>query len=243
MPRLPKLVSVGREFNTMKDFSKLERTLGLTFKDQKLLKQALVHRSYINENHNFELGHNERLEFLGDAVLELVVTAYLYHHYDNPEGEMTNWRSSLVNSKMLAKMAKSLEMDGFLYLSRGEKKDTGKAREYILGNAFEALIGAIYLDQGYKVAQKFIEKNILVKLPRILKEKLYIDPKSHFQELTQEREGVTPEYQVLKESGPDHNKHFIVGVYLEKKLIAKGTGSSKQTAQVAAAEAALDQYK
>jgi len=227
----------------MKNFSRLEKGLGIKFKNPDLLKQALVHRSYINENHSFELGHNERLEFLGDAVLELVVTSHLYLKYDNPEGEMTNWRSSLVNSKMLAKLAHKLNMDEFLYLSRGEKKDTGKAREYILGNAFEALIGAIYLDQGYTVSQKFIEKTLLVKLPRILKEKLYIDPKSHFQELAQEREGMTPEYRVLKESGPDHNKHFVIGVYLGKKLISEGKGSSKQTAQVAAAAAALKEYE
>lgn len=227
----------------MKNFSVLEKNLGITFKNQNLLKQALVHRSYLNENPHFSLGHNERLEFLGDAVLELVVTEHLYEHYDNPEGEMTNWRSSLVNSKMLARVAQEVGVEDFLYLSRGEARDTGKAREYILGNTFEAIVGVIYLDQGYRAARKFIKKKLLVHLPEILEKKLYIDPKSHFQELTQSREGVTPEYRVLAENGPDHAKQFVVGVYIGKKLVGKGEGSSKQLAQVAAAEKALKEYK
>lgn len=231
-----------RIYIKMKDFSRLEESLGIHFKKQHLLKQALVHRSYLNENPSFKLNHNERLEFLGDAVIELVVTEHLYNNYDNPEGEMTNWRSSLVNSKMLAQVARKLSIDDYLYLSKGEKQDLGKAREYILGNTFEAIVGAIYLDQGYPSAHSFIEKNLLVKLPRILKDKLYIDPKSHFQELAQEREGVTPEYRVLQEEGPDHAKHFVVGVYIGSKLMGKGEGSSKQSAQVAAAERALDEY-
>lgn len=227
----------------MKHFSKLEKNLGVKFNDINLLKQALVHRSYINENPDFKLGHNERLEFLGDAVLELIVTEHLYNNYDNPEGELTNWRSSLVNSKMLSNIARNLGAEDYLYLSRGEARDMGKAREYILGNTFEAIMGAIYIDQGYNVSKKFITKNLLVKLPKILKDKLYIDPKSHFQELAQSKEGVTPEYRVLKESGPDHAKHFVVGVYLEDRLIAKGKGSSKQLAQVAAAGKALEKYE
>ncbi|MDP2918085.1 MAG: ribonuclease III [bacterium] len=227
----------------MKDFSLLEKNLGLKFKNQDLLQQALVHRSYINENPKFHLSHNERMEFLGDAVLELVVTEHLFNNYNNPEGEMTNWRSSLVNSTMLAKIAHTLQVEDFLYLSRGEAKDKGKAREYILGNSFEAITGAIYLDQGYPAAQKFIQDKMLKHLPKILAEKLYIDPKSHFQELTQEREGVTPEYKVLGESGPDHNRNFVVGVYVEKKIMGQGEGSSKQQAQVEAAKNALEKYK
>lgn len=226
----------------MKNFTKLENSLGVKFKNLNLLKQALVHRSYINENPRFNLGHNERLEFLGDAVLELIVTKHIFSNYDRSEGEMTNWRSSLVNSKMLARIAQKLGVGDFLYLSKGESRDTGKAREYILGNTFEAITGAIYLDQGYKVTQKFIEKKLLNRLPRILKEKLYIDPKSHFQELVQEKEGITPEYKVLAESGPDHVKHFIIGVYIGKKIMGKGEGSSKQAAEVAAAKKALEKY-
>jgi len=227
----------------MKNFSILEKNLGLKFKNQDLLQQALVHRSYINENPKFHLSHNERMEFLGDAVLELVVTEHLFNNYNNPEGEMTNWRSSLVNSTMLAKIAHALQVEDFLYLSRGETKDKGKAREYILGNSFEAITGAIYLDQGYPAAQKFIQDKMLKHLPKILAEKLYIDPKSHFQELTQEREGVTPEYKVLGESGPDHNRNFVVGVYIAKKIMGQGDGSSKQQAQVEAAKNALEKYK
>jgi len=227
----------------MKDLSLLEKNLGLEFKNQDLLRQALVHRSYINENPKFHLSHNERMEFLGDAVLELVVTEHLFKHYDNPEGEMTNWRSSLVNSKMLAKIARDLCVEDFLYLSRGEARDKGKAREYILGNSFESITGAIYLDQGYPAARKFIQDKMLKRLPKILAEKLYIDPKSHFQELTQEREGITPEYKVLKESGPDHNRNFTVAVYVGEKIMGQGEGSSKQQAQVEAAKNALGKYK
>ncbi len=227
----------------MKNFSVLEKNLGVQFKNQDLLKQALVHRSYINENPGFHLQHNERLEFLGDAVLELIVTEDLFNHYDNPEGEMTNWRSSLVNSKMLAMVSRKLCVEDFLYLSKGETRDTGKAREYILGNAFEAITGAIYLDQGYDIAKRFIKDKLLVYLPKILAEKLYIDPKSHFQELTQEEEGITPIYKVLEEKGPDHAKHFKVGVYVGKKMMGEGEGTSKQAAQVEAAKDALERYK
>ncbi|MBI3290962.1 ribonuclease III [Candidatus Falkowbacteria bacterium] len=224
----------------MKDFSKLEKRLKIKFKSQDLLKQAFVHRSYINENPGFNLSHNERLEFLGDAVLELVVTRYLYLNYPNPEGELTNWRASLVNSQMLAKLAKKLELEEFLYLSRGEAKDTGsKARNYILANCFEALIGAIYLDSNYKVAEKFITQSLIPELPHILSNELYLDPKSKFQEIAQEKMGITPTYKVLKESGPDHAKKFQVGVYIEDGLIAAGTGESKQEAQVKAAALAL----
>lgn len=223
----------------MKDFSKLEKKLNLTFKNKDLLKQAVVHRSYLNEHPNFRLGHNERLEFLGDAVLELIVTDYLYQNYPNPEGELTNWRASLVNARTLSELAKDLGIGDYLYLSKGETKDIGKARQFILANAFEALIGAIYLDQGMPGAKKFIKNFLLIKLPYILEHKLYLDPKSKFQELAQDVLGITPAYKVLEESGPDHAKRFKVGVFLGKALIAAGEGASKQEAQVAAAEAGL----
>jgi ribonuclease-3 len=224
----------------MKDFSQLEAKLGVNFKDQDLLRQALVHRSYLNENPGFALPHNERLEFLGDAVLELVVTEYLYQRYPNPEGELTNWRAALVNAIMLSSIASELGLDDYLYLSRGEAKDNGgKARQYILANAIEAVIGAIYLDQGNEVTSKFIHQHVLCKLPSVLEHKLYLDPKSRFQELSQDQLGVTPHYVVLDEHGPDHAKEFRVGLYVGEELVAEGNGSSKQEAQVAAAEAGL----
>ncbi len=224
----------------MKDFSRLEKDLELKFKNIDLLTQAFVHRSYINENPHFALNHNERLEFLGDAVLELIITEHLYQSYPNPEGELTNWRASLVNSQMLARLAKLLKLEDYLYLSKGEAKDTNsKARNYILANAVEALIGAIYLDAGYGAAKDFVEKFFLPQLPNILENKLYLDPKSKFQEIAQDKIGVTPNYKVLKESGPDHSKKFQVGVYLGDELIATSSGSSKQEAQVKAAMRAL----
>jgi len=228
----------------MKEFSKLEKKLKTTFKNQDLLKQAFVHRSYINENASFNLPHNERLEFLGDAVLELVVTEHLYSNYPNPEGELTNWRASLVNGQMLAELAQELGLEDYLFLSKGEAKDTNsKARSYIMANCFEALIGSIYLDQGYNQAEEFIKANLIPRLPHILTNHLYMDPKSKFQEISQEKLGVTPSYKVLSESGPDHSKIFEVGVYVEKDLVAKAKGSSKQEAQVNAAEAALNKKK
>jgi len=224
----------------MKDFSQLESQLGVTFKNQDLLRQAMVHRSYLNENPGFNLPHNERLEFLGDAVLELVVTEHLYQDYPNPEGELTNWRAALVNAIMLSSIAKELGLEDYLYLSRGESKDSGgKARQYILANAIEAVIGAIYLDQGQAVTADFISRCVLSKLPGVLEHKLYLDPKSRFQELSQDKVGVTPHYLVLDEHGPDHAKEFRVGLYLGEELVAEGTGASKQEAQVAAAEAGL----
>jgi ribonuclease-3 len=225
----------------MKDFSKLEEKLGVKFKNPDLLVQSMVHRSYLNENPGFKLQHNERLEFLGDAVLELVVTEYLYQNYPNPEGELTNWRASLVNAKMLSEIAKEIGVDEYLYLSKGESKESvdSKARQYILANAFEALAGAIYLDQGYVVSRDFIKNFLIIKLPYILEHELYLDPKSTFQEMAQEKSGVTPTYRVLEETGPDHAKIFKVGVYLDKELVATGEGGSKQEAQVEAANAAL----
>ncbi len=227
----------------MSNLSNLEKILKIKFNNKDLLEQALVHRSYLNENPKFHLKDNERLEFLGDAVLELVVTDYLYANYSNSEGELTNWRAALVNAKMLAKVADQLGVNKYLLLSRGEAKDTGRARQYILANASEALIGAIYLDQGYEKSREFIEREILKELPEIIKEKLYQDPKSQFQEEAQDRVGVTPTYSVIKEWGPDHDKQFIVGVYLEKELIAEGQGSSKQEAQEKAARVALSKKK
>lgn len=224
----------------MKDFSKLEKKLNLKFKNKDLLIQAFCHRSYLNENPKFYLSHNERLEFLGDAVLELVVTEYLYKNYpEKTEGELTNWRAALVNAKMLSKIARESGFNDFLLLSKGEEREEGKARMYILANAFEALIGAIYLDQGYGVCQEFIERKIIKELPEILKKKLFKDPKSRFQEEAQERVGITPSYKVLDEWGPEHAKHFLVGVFLKEEMVAKGEGSSKQEAEEEAAENAL----
>jgi len=209
------------------------------FESKNLLQQALTHRSYINENPGFELDHNERLEFLGDAVLELIVTQYLYKNYKNPEGELTNWRAALVNARMLAEVADELGLNDFILLSRGEAKDTGRARQYILANALEALIGAVFLDRGIEKARIFVEKEILKHLPNILEQGAFRDAKSVFQEEAQERAGVTPSYEVLDEWGPDHAKHFKVGVFLEQELVAEGEGVSKQEAQQKAAEAAI----
>lgn len=223
-----------------KDLSSLETKLGVTFQNKDLLIQALVHRSFLNENRDFPLGHNERLEFLGDAVLELVVTEYLYNHYDNPEGELTNWRASLVNSNMLSTLTNELQIEDLLYMSRGEQRDTnGKARLKILANVFESLVGAIYLEHGYDAAKKFIMDRLLVKLDYILQNKLYLDPKTYFQEQAQEKTNITPTYRVLSEDGPDHDKTFTVGIYLGTNQVATGTGSSKQAAQVSAAHNAI----
>lgn len=223
------------------DFSALEQTLGVTFQNKDTLRQALVHRSYLNEHPDFPLGHNERLEFLGDAVLELVVTENLHENYENPEGELTNWRAALVNSEMLAKLCDRLGAEEFMHLSKGEAKDkNSKARKYILANAFEAIIGAIYLDAGWDAAKVFITDRVLSELPEILEKRLYIDPKSRFQEASQEHLGITPSYKVMSETGPDHQKEFEVGVFLGKEKIAVGKGTSKHEAQVAAAEAAIE---
>lgn len=223
-----------------KQFSTLEESIGINFKLKEYLIQAFVHRSYLNEHHDFPLNHNERLEFLGDAVLELVVTEFLFEEYSNPEGELTNWRAALVNAKTLAGIAYEIGMEPYLFLSHGEAKDAGtKARDYIMANTIEALIGAIYLDQGYTIAKQFITRWIITKLPNILENGLYLDAKSRFQESAQELLGVTPTYRVLHEEGPDHNKVFRVGVLLDKELVATGEGSSKQEAQTDAAEKAV----
>ena len=224
----------------MKDFSKFEEGLGIYFENKGLLMQAFIHRSYLNEHSDTGLDHNERLEFLGDAVLELIVTEYLYNKYDNPEGDLTSWRAAVVNSKMLSKIASDLNFNEYILLSKGEAKDTGRARQYILANAVESIIGAIYLDKGFETAKEFITKNIIKELPAVLKNKLYRDPKSTFQEQAQDRVGITPTYDVIEESGPDHDRHFVVGVYLEEELVAEGGGSSKQEAQEGAAQKALE---
>lgn len=225
----------------MKNFKTFQKGIGIKFKDQDLLIQAFVHRSYLNEHPEFHISNNERLEFLGDAVLEVVVTEYLYKNYENPEGELTNWRAAMVNARMLAKLAEGFKMNDYLYLSKGEERDKDtKARMFILADAFEALIGAIYIDQGMKKAKLFIEKNLVKKyLKEILEKKLYLDPKSKFQEISQEKYGITPRYKVMEESGPDHNKTFKVGIFIGEDLIAVGAGRSKQDAQVEAAENGL----
>ncbi len=227
-----------------KDFSKFESDIGVTFKDKGILTQAFVHRSYLNEHPTFPYGHNERLEFLGDAVLELIVTEHLYRTYPNPEGELTNWRAALVNAKMLADIAKEIGIEDYLYLSHGESKDSqSKARHYILANAFEAVVGAMYLDQGTEASRAFVHRFVLNRLPHILEHQLHLDPKSRFQERAQEMVGVTPTYRVLEEKGPDHAKEFTVGVYLGDELVATGLGTSKQEGQIAAAEKALETKK
>lgn len=225
----------------MKNFSILEKKIGIKFKNKDLLKEAFCHRSYLNENPDFHLPHNERLEFLGDAVLELIVTDYLFRNYPQKnEGILTSWRAALVNDKMLSEIARNLNFDNFLLLSKGEMKENGKGKQYIAANTFEALVGAIYLDQGYKTAKSFVEENLIKRqLEEIIKKKLYKDAKSTFQEKSQERTAITPTYKVLEEWGPDHAKHFIVGVFLREKLIAKGQGSSKQEAEEEAAKEAL----
>ena len=216
------------------------KKIGIKFNDIKFLQEALTHRSYLNENRGYKLNHNERLEFLGDAVLELAVTDYLYKNYPNPEGDLTSWRAALVNGEMLAKVSKGLNVDEYLLMSKGETKDTGRARQYLLANAMEAIIGAVYLDQGYAEAEKFILKNIAVNLDKVLEDKSYMDSKSYFQEMAQEHNKVTPSYKLIKEWGPDHDKHFIVGVYLGEELVAEGEGISKQDAQREAAKNGLE---
>lgn len=218
----------------------LAKKIGVSFKEISLLQQAVTHRSYLNENRSYELDHNERLEFLGDAVLELIVTEYLYGNFSNPEGELTSWRSALVNGEMLAKVAQEIGVEKYLMMSRGEAKDVGRARQYLLANALEAIIGAVYLDQGYDIAKQFVLSKVVVNLKEILEKKLYLDPKSYFQEKAQESNKLTPSYRVMKEWGPDHDKHFVVGVFLGSELVAEGEGNSKQEAQREAARIGLE---
>jgi ribonuclease-3 len=221
-------------------FPDFEKKIKVTFKDKDLLKQAFTHRSFINENPGATLSHNERLEFLGDAVLELIVTDFLYKKYPQyTEGELTALRSALVNAIIISEIASDIGMNDYLLLSKGEAKDNGKARQYILANTYEALVGAMYLDQGYEVTNKFIAKTILPKTTEIVNKKLWRDAKSLVQEKAQEFVLVTPAYKVLSQSGPDHDKHFTVGIYFGPNLIAEGKGKSKQEAEQSAALAAL----
>ncbi len=226
----------------MKNQAEIEEAIGVKFKDPKLLERAFIHRSYINEHARSALEHNERLEFLGDAVLELAVTRYLYENFYNPEGELTNWRSALVKTDSLAGVATKLGLGNFLMLSRGEDRSGGRTRKSLLANVFEALLGAIYLDQGYDHAEQFVTEQVISKLDKILESKSYLDPKSLFQEQAQNKLGQTPSYKVLTESGPDHNKHFVVGAYVGRTKKGVGEGPSKQAAQQAAAAAALAHF-
>jgi ribonuclease-3 len=224
----------------MKEFTEFEATVGISFTDKSLLTQAFTHRSYLNENRAIRGGHNERLEFLGDAVLELVVTDFLYQKYPaKTEGDLTSIRSALVNAQTCAAVASELEFNDFLLLSRGEAKDTGRARQYILANALEAVIGAIYLDQGYEAAKDFIFKYITPMTEKIVEEELWLDAKSRFQEKAQDAVSITPAYRTIKEVGPDHDKKFTVGVFLGNEMIAEGEGDSKQEAEQSAARKAL----
>lgn len=224
-------------------YSKLEEQIGLKFSDYDLLRKAFVHRSYLNEHKDSKLESNERLEFLGDAVLELVVTEYLFRKYPNPEGELTNWRSALVKGEMLARIARELKLGEYLFLSHGEEKSGGREKDYLLANTFESLIGVIYLELGYEMAKSFIEKFLLVHLEDILDTGSHIDAKSHLQELAQEKVGVTPSYELQAEEGPDHNKVFTMAAFIGDRMVGKGKGGSKQYAEQAAAEDALQRLK
>ena len=225
----------------MKDFTKFEEIIGINFRDKNLLKQAFTHRSYLNEHKESEIVHNERLEFLGDAVLELIVTEYLYTKYpDETEGSLTSYRAALVNAETMSKAASRINMNDFLLLSKGESKDTGRARQIILANTIEALIGALFLDQGYEIAKYFISKNIFYLIDDIVSANTWMDAKSNFQEASQENESITPLYKTISEDGPDHDKDFTVGVYLDDELIASGVGKSKQEAEQIAAKLALE---
>jgi ribonuclease-3 len=222
-------------------FSELEKKINIFFKNKRLLAEALTHRSYLNEHLKWKYNHNERLEYLGDAVLELIISEYLFHKFPNyDEGKLTLLRAALVNYQNLSKIAKKLKLDKFLLLSKGEKKDVSKAKDVILANTIEALIGAIYLDDGLETAKKFVEKFIAPTLNEILETKSYKDYKSKLQELIQEKLKITPTYKVLEESGPAHRKLFKIGVYFKDKLIAEGSGFSKQEAEMEAARKALE---
>ncbi|MFZ1458361.1 MAG: ribonuclease III [Candidatus Saccharimonadales bacterium] len=216
--------------------------LGFEFDNIDLLITAFTHRSYMNEHRKSAREHNERLEFLGDAVLELSVTDYLYRHHAEPEGILTSWRSALVRTESISEAGTALDYEPLLRLSRGEKHGSDRARAQILANSFEALIGAIYLEKGYEAADEFINKTILSKLSGILTTGSWRDPKSHLQEVSQSVDGMTPQYRVIEEIGPDHEKEFTLGVFVGDKIMGTGTGPSKQFAQQRAAEAALAVY-
>jgi len=227
----------------MEKFKELQEKLHINFRDENLLQQAFCHRSYLNEHPDFQLSHNERLEFLGDAVLELVVSEYLYKKFpEKEEGFLTALRSTLVNSKMLSKIAQELDFDRYLLVSKGEKREIeqkGRAYRELMGNLFEAFLGALYFDQGYKKAQEFVTKHLLKEVPIIIENNLFFDAKSKFQEIAHEKERITPTYKILEEWGPDHAKEFIAGVFLGEELIAKGHGFSKKEAEEEAAKEAL----
>jgi ribonuclease-3 len=226
------------------DFKKAEKKIGVSFNNKDLLVKAFTHRSFLNENRNVDMEHNERLEFLGDAVLELAVTAFLYEKYPKRnEGELTSFRAALVNTITLSETSEKLGFNEFLLLSKGEAKDTGRARQYILANTFESVTGAIYLDLGYQAAEKFIKKNIFPLIDGIVKEGTWIDAKSLFQEKAQEKFGTTPIYETVGEEGPDHDKKFMVVVKIDGKNEGKGKGSSKQEAEQEAAREALRKHK
>lgn len=226
------------------DLGKLQQILGVSFEDTHYLLTAVTHRSYLNENREAKQDHNERLEFLGDAVLELVVTDFLFNKYpEKAEGELTAIRAALVNTNTLADASTKLGVNEFLLLSKGESKDTGRARQYILANAFESLVGALYLDQGYDAAKEFIASQLFDLTEEIVAKRLWQDPKSRFQEKAQEHESVTPSYKTLEEVGPDHDRVFTVGVYLGSELVAKGQGRAKQEAEQDAAEKAIAEKK
>lgn len=224
----------------MPDFSTFEQQLGLSFNNLDLLIEALTHRSYLNEHREYTGSHNERLEFLGDAVLELAATDFLYKKFPaKPEGELTAYRAALVNTVSLAESSQALGVNGYLLLSKGESKDTGRARDVILADAFEAIIGAVYLDSGYVAAEAFIAKSIFNKIDKVIANRSYQDAKSRFQEIAQEKRSTTPNYETLSEVGPDHDKRFTVGVFIGTEEIARGEGQSKQEAEQAAAVAGL----
>ena len=223
------------------DLSKIEKILDVNFETKSLLYEALTHRSYLNENPDWEYSHNERLEYLGDAVLELITTDFLFSHYKNySEGQLTAIRAALVNYQFLSKIAKEIHLDDFIFVSKGEAQDIGKAKEVILANTFESVLGAIYLDKGYVESAKFVEQKVLTYTKEIIEKGLYHDPKSLLQEIIQDKLRITPTYNVLSESGPDHQKVFKVGVYSNGDLIAEGEGLSKQEAEIKAAEKALE---
>jgi ribonuclease-3 len=229
---------------TATDTASIEKKLSIKFINKDLLLEALTHRSYLNENHRWPHRHNERLEFLGDAVLELSVSVLLFRKFpEAPEGEMTMFRAALVNYQRLAKAAKGISLHSFVLMSRGEAKDSGRAHEVILANTFEAIVGAIYLDQGFKVAHSFIEQVLFTHLDEVLETKSYKDPKSELQEVVQDEKRLTPTYKVIEEKGPAHDRIFRVGVYFGSELITEGSGNSKQEAEVDAARRALGKYK
>lgn len=223
------------------DLKDIERKIELEFKNKDLLKTAFIHRSYLNEHPKERLSHNERLEFLGDSVLGFIISDYLFQKFPkHPEGDLTNFRSSIVNAKILSVVAKELELGQYLFLSRGEEATGGRDRQYLLANTYESLLGAIYLDLGIEASTKFIHKNLLPHLKSIIEQKLYKDYKSQLQEIAQAKFNITPTYKIISEEGPDHTKTFETGAYLDRKLLSKGRGESKQVSEQKAAKLALD---